>query len=176
MRVIQACSSVSRLRMVGTLTVRVRDAKTGRQLRVLQKRNTITFDAGNIVRSLLAQRASDPAPAQYQFGSMRFGTDNITPTRLQTDLMTEVVGIRKELTDLQLVDGVSGEISLDASILSTEGNGNTFQEAGVFTLGAAAYDANQGGTLKMFARQVHAPLAKTTGIIFDYNWTFQFTT
>ena len=176
MKVIQACSPISRLRMVGTLTIRVRDAKTGRQLRVLQKRNTITFAAGDIVRSLLAQRATDPSPAQYQFGSMRFGTDNTTPTRRQLNLIAEVVGVRTELTDLQLVDGVSGEVSLDASVLSNEGNGNTYQEAGVFTLGAAAYDANQGGTLKMFSRQVHAPLAKTIGIIFDYNWTFQFTT
>jgi hypothetical protein len=176
MKIIQAQSCISRLRMIGTLTIRVRDARTGRQLRVLQKRNTITFAAGDLVRSLLAQRATDPAPAQYQFGSMRFGTDNTTPTRAQTDLIGEVVGIRKELTDGQKVDGVSGEITLDASILSTEGNGNTFQEAGVFTLGAGTYDANQGGTLKMFSRQVHAPLAKTTGIIFDYSWTFQFTT
>ena len=30
--------------------------------------------------------------------------------------------------------------------------------------------------LKMFSRQVHAPLAKTSGIVFDYNWTYQFTT
>lgn len=176
MKIIQAQACISRLRMIGTLTIRVHDARTGRQLRVLQKRNTITFDAGDIVRSLLAQRATDPAPGQYKFGSMRFGTDSTAATRSQTDLIGEVLGIRKELTDGQKVDGISGEISLDASLLSGEGNGNTFQEAGVFTLGAGTYDANVGSTLMMFSRQVHAPLAKTSGIVFDYNWTYQFTT
>jgi hypothetical protein len=176
MRIIQAHSDINRLRMVGTLTIRVRDARTGRQLRILQKRNTITFDAGDIVRSLLAQRATDPAPEEYQFGSMRFGTDSTAPTRSQINLISEVLGIRKELTDGQKNDGLSGEISLDASLLSGEGNGNTFQEAAVFTLGASTYDVDVGGSLKMFSRQVHAPLAKTSGIVFDYNWTYQFTT
>lgn len=176
MRIIQAQSPICRMRMVGTLTIRVKDARTGRQLRLVQKRNTITFAAGDIVRSLLAQRATDPSPSEYSWGSMRFGTDNTPASRGQTDLITEVVGIRKELTDSQKNDGVSGEITLDASIQSAEGNGNTFQEAGVFTLGAGLYNANVGGTLQMFARQVHAPLAKTAGIVFEYNWTFQFTT
>jgi hypothetical protein len=162
--------------MIGTLTIRVRDARTGRQLRVIQKRNTITFEAGDIVRAMLAQRATDPSPTEYKFGSMRFGTDNTTAIRSQTDLITEVIGLRKELTDGQKVDGISGEISLDATIESTEGNGNTFQEAGVFTIGSGTYDANVGGTVKMFSRQTHAPLAKTSAIAFDYTWTFQFTT
>lgn len=176
MQTTPSASLISRLRIVGTLSIRVRDAVTGRQLRVVQKRNTITFNAGDIVRSLLAQRSTDPAPAEYQFGSMRFGTSDVAPTRSQTDLVTEVLGIRKELTDGQLIDGVSGEISLDASLLSGEGNGNTFQEAAVFTLGASTYDANVSGSLQMFSRQVHAPLAKVSGIVFDYTWTYQFTT
>lgn len=175
-QIIRAPSTLQRVRLSGTLTVRVRDVRTGRIVRTVQKRNTITFDAGDVVRSLLAQRASDPAPAEYRFGSMRFGTDNTTPTRSDTDLIGEVTSVRKELTDGQKVDGITGEITLDASLQSGDGNGNTFQEAGVFTYGAGAFNANQGGTLKMFSRQVHAPLAKTAGLVFDYNWTFQFTT
>lgn len=176
MKKIQAAPTLQRVRMQGTLTIRVRDVRTGRILRTLQKRNTITFDAGDIVRALLSQRATDPAPAEYRFGSMRFGTDNTAATRGDTDLIGEIVSVRKELTDGQKVDGVTGEITLDASLQSGDGNGNTFQEAGVFTHGSGTYDANQGGTVKMFSRQVHAPLAKTVGLVFDYNWTFQFTT
>lgn len=164
------------MRMVGTLTIRVRDVKTGRILRTLVKRNTITYDAGDIVRALLAQRATDPAPGEHKFGSMRFGADNTTPVRADTDLIAEVVSVRKELTDGQKTDGVSGEITVDATLQSGDGNGNTFQEAGVFTQGAGLYDANVGGSLKLFARQVHGAIAKTSGIVFDYNWTFQFTT
>ncbi len=167
---------LSVMRVVGTLTIRVRDAKTGRVLRTLQKRNTITYDAGDVVRGLLAQRATDPAPGEFKFGSMRFGTDNTTPTRSDTDLIAEVVSVRKQLTDGQKVDGVSGEITVDATLQSGDGNGNTFQEAGVFTQGAGSYDAAVGGSLKMFARQVHGAVAKAVGLVFDYNWTFQFTT
>jgi hypothetical protein len=162
--------------MVGTLTLHVRDARTGRVLRTLRKRNTITFDAGDIVRGLVAQRATDPAPGEYKFGSMRFGTDNTAPVRADTDLIAEIVSVRKQLTDGQKVDGVSGEITVDATLQSGDGNGNTFQEAGVFTEGAGAFDANVGGSLKMFARQVHGAVAKNSGLVFDYSWTFQFTT
>jgi hypothetical protein len=177
MRIIHAPNlGLTVMRIVGTLTIHVRDAKTGRILRTLRKRNTITYDAGDVVRGLLAQRTTDPAPGEYKFGSMRFGADNTTPTRADTDLIAEVVSVRKQLTDGQKVDGVSGEITVDATLQSGDGNGNTFQEAGVFTQGSGTYDANVGGALKMFARQVHGAIAKTAGIVFDYSWTFQFTT
>ena len=166
----------STFRMIGTLTIRVRDARTRRLLRTWSKRNTITYAAGDIVRSLMAQRATDPAPAQYQFGSMRFGTDSTPADRSQTDLISEVVGIRRELNDAAKVDGINGEITLEATLEAGDGNGEIYREAGIFTLGAGAYDANQGGTLQMFARQVHPPLTKSSAIIFDFSWTFQFTT
>jgi hypothetical protein len=176
MNIIQANQGINRLKMRGVLSIHVRDAKSGRVLRTVLKRNTITFDAGDVVRSLLAQRATDSAASELQWRSMRFGTSNTAPTRSDTDLIAEVVSVRKELTDSQKIDGVSGEITVSATLGSGDGNGNTYQEAGVFTFGAGAYDANVGGSLKMFSRQVHSALAKTSGVVFDYNWTFQFTT
>ena len=176
MRIVKAQSVVCRVRMIGTLTIHVKDARTGRVLRTLQKRNTITFNAGDVMRALLAQRATDAAPAEYSWGSMRFGTSNTTPTRADTDLIAEVVSVRKALPDGQKTDGISGEIVVDATLGSGDGNGNTFQEAGVFTFGPTTFDANVGGSLQLFARQVHGAIAKSGGITFDYNWTFQFTT
>jgi hypothetical protein len=144
---------------------------------VWSKRNTITYGAGDIVRALLAQRVTDPPPAQYQFGSMRFGTDSTPADRSQVNLISEVVGVRRALPDVSKVDdGISGEITLEATLEAGDGNGETYREAGVFTLGAGAFDANEGGTLKMFSRQVHPPLTKSSAISFDYSWTFQFTT
>jgi hypothetical protein len=176
MQIPTKASFKSRFLMTGTLTIRVRDARTGKLLRTWTKRNTITYAAGDLVRALLAQRATDPAPAEYQFGSMRFGTDSTSAERSQTNLITEVIGVRRELIDAAKVDGVSGEISLEATLGAVDGNGETYREAGLFTLGAGAFDANQGGTLQMFSRQVHPPLTKSSAIIFDYSWTIQFTT
>ena len=166
----------SLLKLKGTLVVRVRDAVTQRVLRTVIKRNTITYDAGNIVRALLAQRAADPAASAYKFGSMRFGVGTTTPLRSDVDLEQEVTGVRKELTDVQKTNGGSGEITLTATLQASEGNGYTYSEAGVFTLGSGSYNDNQGAPLLMFSRQVHTPLQKTSSVTFNYSWTFQFTT
>jgi hypothetical protein len=162
--------------MRGTLVIEVRTTRRQRLIRRIIKRNVITFDAGDIIRALVAQRATDPTPASFRMGSMRFGTNNTPPQRSDTNLIGEVVSIRKALPDIQKIDGLSGEISFTATLASGDGNGNTFQEAGLFTFGSALFDANVGGNLKCFARQVHAPLAKTSGVVFDYTWTLQFTT
>lgn len=166
------------LRMVGTLVVRVLEAKSGRLLKTVMKRNTITYDAGNIVRSLLAQRATDPSPSSYAFGSMRFGTSTVAPTRADTDLLGEVFTVRKQLLDVQKLDGLSGVITLSATLASGDGNGSVFTEAGIFTHGASNWNdpVAAGGFVKMFSRQIHAALTKNSSVVFDYDWTFQFTT
>jgi len=167
---------MSELKMQGTLTIHHRDAKTGAVIWTHTKRNIITFAAGDIVRALMAQRATDTPATQLQWGSIRLGSSSQAPSRYDTDLIMEVAGLRRELTDAKKVNGVTGEIALQATLLSTEGNGFTFQEAGVFTLGAAAYSADVGGSLQLWARQVHAAFTKSNAFSVDYNWTFQFTT
>lgn len=177
-QLIQAVSlRPSNMRMKGTLVIHVRDAKTDRVLRTVHKRNTITFDAGDIVRSLLAQRTppADPAPAEYSLGSMRFGTSTTTPTRFDTDIISEVTSARKELTDAKKTNGVQGEISLQATLGTSDANGYTLTEAGLFTR-STTWNNAVGGSLLMFARQVHAAISKTSSISLDYTWTLQFTT
>lgn len=176
MDLIQVAIAPSRLRMVGTLIIHVKDVR-GRVLRTIHKRNTITFNAGDVVRALLAQRATDPATTELQLGSMRFGTSTTSPTRYDVDLLEEATTVRKQLTDSKKINGVSGELSLQATMETTEGNGlsKPLAEAGLFTLGTL-WSANVGGNLKLWARQVHAPITKTSAISLDYNWTLQFTT
>jgi len=176
MQLISAGIQPSRLKTVGTLVIRVREAGSGRLIKTLAKRNTITYNAGDIVRAMLAQRATDPAAGNYALGSMRFGTSATAPTRYDTDLLAEVGSTRQRLIDAKKVDGVTGELTLQATLGTSEGNGNTLQEAALFTLGAANWDDPVGGTLLMFSRQVHAAVAKTVAITLDYNWTLQFTT
>lgn len=165
------------MRMKGTLVVHVKEGGTGRVLRTIHKRNTITFDAGDIVRSLLAQRTptSDPAPLEYSLGSMRFGTSTTAATRFDTDLISEVSGVRQELTDAKKVNGIQGELSLLATLGTADANGSILSEAGLFTRGTA-WDAAVAGTLLLFARQIHAAIVKTSSISLDYTWTLQFTT
>jgi hypothetical protein len=163
------------LRMKGTLVIHVRQGDHGPILRTILKRNTITFDASEVVRQLVAQRATDYAPAELKLASMRFGRSAITPSRYDTNLHDEEPTIRKQLTDAKKIDGLVGELLLQATLTTTEGNGNTLQEAGLFVAGAGAWDANIGGSLKSFARQIHGAIAKTSAISLDYNWTLQFT-
>ena len=164
----------SRMRMQGILTIHVRDIKTAKILRTIIKRNTITFAAGDIVRSLLAQRATDTSADELCLGSMRFGTSSTTPTRYDTDLQGEVSAVRRELTDDKKVSGVTGEISLRATMEASAGNGYTYREAGLFTKGTV-WDAAVGGSLQCFSRQVHAAVEKTDSLALEYNWTLQFT-
>lgn len=162
-------------KMVGVLTIVVRDVITRKPVRTIVKRNTITYNAGNVVRALLAQRATDYAVAQLQMGSMRYGTDNTAPTRDDLDLLGEVTAIRKELVDVNKLNGVVGEISFQTTMLSSEGNGSVFTEAGLFTRGAT-WNADVGGSLLMFSRQIHGAITKTSSFELDYTWTIQFTT
>ncbi|MAG64690.1 MAG: hypothetical protein CMK74_02280 [Pseudomonadales bacterium] len=171
----QSVKKVSELKMKGTLTIHHRDLQ-GNIIWTWSKRNTITFDAGDIVRALMAQRVADTAAVELQWGSMRFGTSNLAPTRYDTDLIAEETALRKALLDTNKVDGISGEITLQTTMLSTEGNTKVFQEAGVFTLGAGVFNDAVGGSLQMWARQVHAAFTKSDTFSVDYSWTFQFTT
>lgn len=165
----------SRFNMKGTLIIHVKDVH-GRVIRTVYKRNTITYNAGDLVRALLCQRASDPAASELQLGSMRFGMGTTAATRYDLDLLNEVVGVRQELTDAKKVNGVSGELSLLATLGTGDANGlaNPLTEAGLFTQGTV-WNNNVGGNLKLWARQVHAPITKTSGISLDYTWVIQFT-
>ena len=166
----------SGLKIIGTLTIHAIDVRTGNVVWSFHKRNTITYDASNMVRSLLAQRTppADPAPAEYSWGSMRFGTSGTAPTRYDTDLLAEIGTARKQLTDDKKVNGITGEITLQATLDVGDANGYTLREAGVFSFGTT-WDADVGGTLKMFSRQVHPAYEKTSALRLEYGWTMQFT-
>jgi len=168
--------NTSRFKMKGTLIIHVKGAD-GHLIRTVQKRNTITFNAGDMVRALLAQRGTDPAAIELQLGSMRFGMSDTAATRYDLDLLNEAVAVRQELDDTHKVNGVSGELSLQATLGTGDANGlpSPLTEAGLFTRGTV-WNNNVGGNLKLWARQVHAPITKTSAISLDYNWTLQFTT
>lgn len=170
-------SGLSKIRMRGVLSIHVRDARTGRILRSIHKKNTITNQAGDVLRALIAQRTTDPAASRYAIGSMRFGTSSVVATQADTDLLAEVSTIRKELDDTAKTNGVSGEIVFQATLETTDGNGSTLREVGLFTTGVSWVGDVDPATADvfLFARQVHAAVEKTSALTLEYNWAIQFT-
>lgn len=165
---------IHRVKLSGILQIKVIEVKSNKLLRRIIKRNTITFDAGDILRDLLAQRATDYSASQLKLGSMRFGTDGTVPTRSDTDLLGEITAARYQFQDVDKVNGISGELTVSATMGSGVGNGYTYQEAGLFTNGAVWND-NVGGSTKCYSRQVHSSIAKTSSLSLEYAWTLQFT-
>lgn len=157
----------------GDVTMRVRNAKTGELLRRIEIRNTITYEALQVIIRLLAQRtvafggdpnSPDPDPAALKFGSLRVGTGTTPPNRGNTALENEVHSI--ELSDTSLILTLSNpfEIRVVATLEAEFGNGSTLTEAGLYTAGSETESP------VLFARQVHAALPKSEALVIDYDW------
>jgi hypothetical protein len=165
--------------MRGDLTITVRDAVTREQKRRIEIRNKITYLAADVLVELLAQRTTDPASDTGAVFSMRMGTSNTPAARTDTNLGAYVVA--KELGDVNKVTGVPGELEFIVTLEDVDGNGNTLQEAGLFTKGDAvspsASDApgTGPGDPRMIARQIHPPIPKTVAITIEYSWRIAFT-
>jgi hypothetical protein len=166
------------IRIQGVLRVGVKDARTGLYLRRYEIRNKITFLMADVLVELLAQRASDPTPAFDAAFSMRMGASNTPASRSDTNLGAFVIG--KQLNDVNKVTGVPGELQFLAQLDAGDGNGNTLQEAGLFTAGSAGSPTPSDapgtapGTPRMFARQIHPPIPKSVAVILDYDWRIAF--
>lgn len=167
------------IKMRGDLTVTVRDGRTRRVLKRIEIRNKITFLAADLLVELLAQRATDPAPLQDSMFSMRMGSSNTPASRADTNLGAFVIGV--QLNDVNKVTGVPGELQFLATLATTDANGNTLQEAGLFTRGSAGSPTPSDapgtapGNPRMFARQIHPPVVKTVAISVEYDWRIAFT-
>ena len=163
--------------MMGIMAIWVRDAKSGLVKQHFEIRNKITFLAADVLVELIAQRASDPAPARDLVYSMRMGTSNTAATRADTNLGAYLIG--KALADVNKVTGAPGELTFTATLATTDANGSTLREAGLFTAGAAPSTSDvpgtTPGTTRMIARQVHPDVPKTNAISVDYSWTIAFT-
>lgn len=172
----QALSSTT-IPMIGTLRIAVRDAKTRKIKRRVTIKNKITYLAADVLVELLAQRASDPAPARQLIYSMRMGSSNTAASRSDTNLGAFVVGV--QLLDVNKITGAPGELQFVATLEAGDGNGNTLREAGLFTAGSAPSTSDvpstTPGSTRLFARQTHPDIPKTAAIVVDYSWTIAFT-
>jgi hypothetical protein len=167
------------IKMRGRLIVTVRDGLTGRMLKRIDIRNKITFLAADLLVELLAQRGTDPPPLQDSMFSMRMGSSNTPASRADSNLGAFVIGV--QLNDVNKVTGVPGELQFLATLATTDANGNTLQEAGLFTRGSAGSPTPSDapgtapGNPRLFARQIHPPVVKTVAISVEYDWRIAFT-
>ena len=165
--------------MKGTLCIVIRNAKTGRRIRRIEIRNKITFLAADMLVELLAQRAIDATPSYNSMFSMRMGTSNTPASRSDTNLGSFEIG--KELTDVNKITGVPGELEFTATLESGDANGITLQEAGLFTRGSAATPTPSDapgtgvGDVRMFSHQIHPAIPKTSALVLEYSWRIAFT-
>lgn len=165
--------------MRGDLTVTVKDTKNGATLWREEIRNKITFLAADLLVELIAQRTTDPTTSYNSIYSMRMGVSNTPASRADINLGSFVVG--KALADVNKVTGVAGELQFITTLGPTEANGYTLQEAGLFTRGSAGSPTPSDtpgtapGSVRMFARQVHPPVPKSTAITIEYSWRIAFT-
>jgi hypothetical protein len=169
--------------MMGHIEIRVLDSQTRKLIRRVEIRNKITFLAADVLVSLIAQRAADyPAgrPAQIpndQIYTMRMGTSNTPASRADTNLGNPIIG--KVIGDAGKITTIPGEIAFTATLELADGNGNTFQEAGLFTKGAGTGTLDAPGSTvtvpRLFARQVYPGIPKTNAITLEYTWRIAFT-
>lgn len=167
----------------GDLTVRVRSVAQQRVLRTFVIRNTVTYLGMGVVVQLLSQRLSPPddVPSALALKELWVGDGVVAPVRGDTALSTAAAGgfiAKIALTDATKTPNIGGPLfelgllaTLPANDPGNDGNGSTLTEAGLYTAGDVGLAIPQ----RLFARQIHPPIAKTAAIAVDYDWRIGFT-
>lgn len=150
-------------KIAGIVKVREYD-KDGRLVCEREDRNLITNGIKDVLGELLVQDFLGGArtTAQLKIDSIKMGTSNVTPARTQTALQS-APAVTKTLAAVNVARPSTGTYTFTVTMDTSEGNGNTFREVGLFT---------QDGT--MIARQVHADTAKDATKSLEYIWTLIF--
>lgn len=158
--------TTSTIPLRGDLTVRTRDAATGRVIRSYEIRNTVTYIGMGVMVNLITQRAIDLTPPdQFKIASIKVGIGTTPPVRGDSALVDPAPFVIP-VNDINKQPNVSGPYELRVSVTlgSGDANGKLLAEAGLFTAGG-----------QMFARQVHPAIQKEAAIAVDYDWRISFT-
>lgn len=157
--------TTSTIPMRGDLTVRTRDAATGRVLRTYEIRNTVTYIGMGVLVNLISQRAADPAAALLKIAELRVGNDPTPPVRGDS-AMGDPSPFTIPVNDVNKTPNTLGpyELRVNVTLGANEANGKLLAEAGLFTAGG-----------QLFARQIHPGIQKQAAIAIDYDWRIAFT-
>jgi hypothetical protein len=100
----------------------------------------------------------------------KIGTGTTTPAVTDVDLTTPVTAWHSATDFGEWVSGyptfdlVNSKVTVKGYVASTEANGNTLSETGLF---------NSDGTPVMFSHDVHTAFSKTSTVEAIYTWVFQ---
>lgn len=152
--------AVAGIKAAGRLDIDIIDAESGRVIESRSHNNLIVTSGLNLIRAAL-DTGTTSAITYFGLGAGAGSTTAVSAS--QTDLQG-ATKIRDVLT--------SRIATTDATIVcqyylgSATGNGNTFNEAGLFT-------ASSGGT--MYSRVLLTPIVKTTSVAVSFVWTLTWT-
>ena len=138
------------------LTIDIHDAKTMEIIETIKDHNLITTAGKNLVRDLLGI-----AVGITGINYFAVGTDNTSPSVTDTTLGAEV--FRNTFTDVVYS---SAKVTFKYFLGSTEANGNTLVEAGLFGDNATA--STDSGTL--FSHVTYTPIVKTSALAVTFSW------
>lgn len=127
--------------------------------------NLISYDIRDVLGELLIQQSLLPGArttADLRVNSIQMGTSNASTDRSHTGLQS-APAVTKTLTAPDVAKVSPGVYTFTTTMLTSEGNGNTFTEVGLFTV---------DGT--MLSRQVHSPFDKDVTLTVQYTWTYVF--
>lgn len=139
-------------RPVGRLVIEVRSARTGRLVKRLEQKNLVVNTGLNLIRDLLGNQGVQP------LSHCAVGTSNTAANTGQTTLVAEVY--RSAITQF-----TTSALTLTVKhyLSSTQANGNTLREIGLF---------NDGTAGSMYARSVFGtPITKTGLLTVTTTWT-----
>lgn len=142
------------------VTVTVKDIKAGKILQVIKEHNLAVTTGKDLLRDFLY------GDVVTGLTYLAIGTDNTAAIAGDTTLGTETY--RKVFTT---TTKTSATLNMMTYISSTEGNGNTIVEAGLFGNGATG--SADSGTL--YSRVIHTAIVKTTSLGITYDWDVTFT-
>lgn len=137
----------------------------GRLLWERNGKNLVTFGIRDVLGELLVQQSLLPGArttADLRIDNMQMGTSNASADRSQTGLQS-APPVTKSFAPANVSNPSAGQYVFTVTMELAEGNGNTFQEVGLFTV---------DGTC--ITRQVHAPFLKDVTQTIQYTYTLIF--
>lgn len=148
----------------GRVILTLRKARTSELVQRMESTNTIVGDGLEALLYLITQNTTEPAPANFAISSLRLGTGTTPSTQADKSLESEVYAVNFGTSE-KLVVPASREVIFTHVLGSSEGNGYRYSEAGL-----AMRDASLPTFSKLFARFVHPPYDKISGVEATYEW------
>lgn len=154
----------------GMTIYNVKDGQA-RVVRRIQKKNQVVNDAREVMLQLLAQDATAIPAVQNKIWSLSVGVVGTPPQITDTGLLGEVWASAFAFPAECAITALSPtfEIVVNKTLPTTEANGNTLREAGIFTRGTLD-DPYTSANRRMYCRQTHSPIEKVATMQIVYDW------